>query len=189
MQGTREALERAVYKEIGRQVKLDLRLRRIKCKSIYGKNATTNIYSVVVDSRQVSEAVKGLRAVLNKTCQPPARRHLSFTTKNSIDPDIQRKNNNALVQHHEVVVNERKFHHKIGAPINSEVVMKDGRKYTLQKSICLISNKEGQQLFTGVERMDRTNSSLITLHKKNLKEGTQTLQVLPKVLQGLLSLE
>ena len=88
IQGTREALEREVDKEIGRQVKLDLRLRRIKCKSIYGKNATTNIYSVVVDSRQVSEAVKGLRAVLNKTCQPPARRHLSFTTKNSIDPEI-----------------------------------------------------------------------------------------------------
>ena len=67
--------------------------------------------------------------------------------------------------------------------------MKDGRKYTLHQAICLISNKEGQQLFTGVERMDRTNTSLITLHKKNLKEGTQTLQVLPKVLQGLLSLE
>ena len=58
--------EQFTREEIGRRVKLDLRLRRIKCKSIYGKNATTNVYSVAVDSRQVSEAVKGLRAVLNK---------------------------------------------------------------------------------------------------------------------------
>ena len=100
---------------------------------------------------------------------------MSFITRNSIDPDIQRKHNNALAQHHKGVVNKRKFYRKIRASVNSEVVMKDGKKYSLQQVICLILNKDGQQLFKGVERMDMTDTSLITLHKKNLKEGTLTL--------------
>ena len=49
MQGTRTALESAVYNEIGRHVKLDLRLCCIKCKSSQGQNVTTTIYSVSVD--------------------------------------------------------------------------------------------------------------------------------------------
>ena len=65
LNGTRNALEGAVHSKIGRQVKLDLKLRRHKCKSKAGLNVTTNILSFSVDSKQVSEAVKGLRAVLN----------------------------------------------------------------------------------------------------------------------------
>ena len=71
IQGTRTSLKQAVHNEIGRHVKLNLQLRRIKCKSLAGRNVTTNIYIVMVDSRQVSEAVKGLRAVLNKDLLPP----------------------------------------------------------------------------------------------------------------------
>ena len=44
MHGTRTALEQAVHDEIGRQVKLDLCLWRIKCKMLLGCNVTTNIY-------------------------------------------------------------------------------------------------------------------------------------------------
>ena len=58
--------EQEMHGEIGRHVKLDLRLSRIKCTSLADKRVTTNIYSVSIDSRQVSEAVKGLRAVLNE---------------------------------------------------------------------------------------------------------------------------
>ena len=37
--------------------------------------------------------------------------------------------------------------------------------------------------------MGNTDTSLITLHKKKLREGTRTLQVLPRVLQSMLSQE
>ena len=63
--GTRTALEKAVLSKIGREVKIDLKLRRLKCEITTGCNVTTNIFGVAVDSRQVSEAVKGLWAVLN----------------------------------------------------------------------------------------------------------------------------
>ena len=71
LEGTRASLEAAVNSEIGREVKLDLRMRRTKCKSLSGRTVTTNILGVAVDSRQVSEAVKGIRAVLNKNVLPP----------------------------------------------------------------------------------------------------------------------
>ena len=44
-------------------------------------------------------------------------------------------------------------------------------------------------MFTRVEQMGMTDTSLITLHKSNLYEGTGTLQVLPKVLQNMLEPE
>ena len=58
---TRQALERAVSEEIQQDVKLGLKLQRVACINTKGNKATTNIYSVLVDSRQVSKAVKGLR--------------------------------------------------------------------------------------------------------------------------------
>ena len=92
MHGTRNTLESAVYGEIGRQVKLDLKLQRIKCKSKTGRNATTNIFSVSVDSRKVSKVVKGLQAVLNKNFLPPTGQKISFVTRTTDNPEIQRKN-------------------------------------------------------------------------------------------------
>ena len=71
MSGTRDVLEKAVFQEIGRKVKLDLKLRRFKCKSKAGRNVTTTAFNVSVDSRQVSEATKGLCAVLHKNCVSP----------------------------------------------------------------------------------------------------------------------
>ena len=92
LNGTRTALERAFNSEIGRHVKLDLKLRQTKCKSKTGRNVTTNVFSVSVDSRQVSKAVKGLRAVLNKSFLPPTGRNLSFISRTTDDPAIQKKN-------------------------------------------------------------------------------------------------
>ena len=37
--------------------------------------------------------------------------------------------------------------------------------------------------------MGRTDTSLFTLHKQNLREGNRTLQVLPRVLQQVLTLD
>ena len=64
--GTRITLEHAIKNEIGRSVKLDIRLRRITIKNEVGKSIASEIISVSVESRQVSEAVRGLRSVLKK---------------------------------------------------------------------------------------------------------------------------
>ena len=172
LNGTRTALEGAVDSEIGRHVKLDLKLRRTKYKSKAGRNVTTNIFSVSVDSRQVSEAVKGLRAILNKSFLPPTGRKLSFISRTTEDPVIQKKNEKLLAQHHENVVNERKLFRKIGVPLTAKVIMKNGNVQSLQQALGAISGINGDPLFTGVEKMGRTDTSLFTTHKNNLREGT-----------------
>ena len=60
---------------------------------------------------------------------------------------------------------------------------------SLQQALCAISSVNRDLLFTGVEKMGRTDTSLFTTHKKNLQEGTRTLQVLPRVLQQVLTPE
>ena len=89
-------LEEAVLSEIGREVKIDLRLQRLKCKSATDRSVTTTIFGASVDSRQVSEAFKDLRAVLNNNYLPPTGRKISFIPSKSKDPNIQRKNENLL---------------------------------------------------------------------------------------------
>ena len=137
MQGTRLALESA-----GHHVKLDMSLHSIKCKSSLGQNVTTTIYIVSVDSRQVSEAVKGLRAVLNKQLLSPTGHRMSLITRYKEDPTIQQKNNNILAQHHEAVVSERTFYRKIGASLLTNVTLCNGNVHTPQQALCTISNKE-----------------------------------------------
>ena len=165
-------MEQAVFEEIGREVKLDLELRRLRCTSATGCNVTTNIFSVLVDSRQVSKVVKGLRAVLNKNYVPPTRRALSFVLKDSDDLTVQKKNAHLIMKHHKCVVKERKLYRNIGVPIDTKVVMRNGRTHTLQQALCTITNTNGEQMFTGVEQMGRTDTSLFTAHKKNLSKGT-----------------
>ena len=53
----------------------------------------------------------------------------------------------------------------------------------------MISIKEGGALFKGVEQMGKTDTSLFTLHRSNLAEGKCILEVLPKVLQRILTEE
>ena len=172
--------------KIGREVKLDLRMRRTKCKSLSGRTVTTNILGVAVDSRQVSEAVKGLCAVLNKNVLAPTGRKISFITNNNDDPIIQQKIANLLAQHHDDIVNERKFFRKLGVSLTARVTINDGGNCTLQQDLCAITATNGSPLFTGVERMGRTGTSLFTMHKKNLREGTATLQVPHTVLRRML---
>ena len=73
---------------------------------------------------------------------------------------------------HKGIVNKRKLYRKIGVPIDTKVVMRNGRTHTLQQALCTIANTNREQMFTGVERMGRTDTSLFTAHKKNLSEGT-----------------
>ena len=87
------------------------------------------------------------------------------------------------------MVNERKLFWKIGVPLTAEVIMKNGYVQSLQQALCAISSVNRDLLFTGVEKMGRTDTSLFTTHKKNLQEGTQTLQVLPRVIQQVLTLD
>ena len=150
---------------------------------------TTNIFSVSVDSRQVSEEVKGLRAVLNKSFLPPTGRNLSFISRTTDDPVIQKKNEKLLAQHHENVINEWKLFRKIGVSLTAKVTMKNGHVQSLQQAMRAISSVNGDPLFTGVEKMGGTDTSLFTLHKNNLREGTRTLRVLPRVLQQVLTLD
>ena len=70
-----------MYNEIGQQVKFDLKLRQLKCKSMSGCNVTTTVLSVSMDLRQVSEASKGLRDVLNSNYVPPTGQKLGFITR------------------------------------------------------------------------------------------------------------
>ena len=69
-------------------------------------------------------------------------------------------------KHHKGVVNKRKLYRKIGVPIDTKVVMRNGRTHTLQQTLCAIANTNGEHLFTGVEQMGQTDTSLFTAHKK-----------------------
>ena len=187
--GTRTAIEQAVKNEIGRELQLDLKLRRFKCKSRGGKNVTTTAFSVSVDSRKVSEATKGLRAVLNRKCVPPTGRRISFITKATDDMRIQQKHDSLLAQHHESIANERKLFRKLGVTLTSKVTLTNGNVLTLQQALCALTATRGGSLFTGVERMGKTDTSLFTTHKANLTEAKRTLQSLPQVIQRILTKE
>lgn len=189
MAGTRTALENAVKKEIGRDIRLDLRLRRFKCKNRAGRNTTTTAFSVSVDSRQVSEATKGLRAILNRNCVPPTGRRIGFVTKATNDPRILQKNEELIAKHHEEVANDRKLYRKLGVPLTAAVTLKNGKTLSLQQTLCALSATRGGSLFTGVERMGKTETSLFTTHKSNMAEAKRTLQSLPQVMQRVLTLE
>ena len=187
MAGTRTALENAVYREIGRRVPLDLRLRRFRYKTNGGRSGTTTAYGVSVDSRQVSEATKGLRAVLNKDCVPPTGRKIEFLTSAIDNPVIQEKNDKLIAKHHEDVMGERRLFRKVGTPLEAVVTLKTGRQLTLQQALCAINATSDTPLFTGVERMGKTDTSLFTAHKRNLAEAKRTLHSLPQVLSRILS--
>lgn len=187
MVGTRDALENAVYQEIGRKVQLDLKLRRFTCKSKAGRKVKTTAFSVSVDSRQVSEATKGLRAVLNQNCVPPTGRRISFITRSTDDLQIKQKNDNLIAKHHDDVTSERRLFRKLGVPIDSKVRLQNGSTLTLQQAMCALSDTGGGYLFTGVERMGKTDTSLFTTHKKNLGEAKRTLHSLPQVLRRVLT--
>ena len=186
---TRDVLEKAVFREIGRQVQLDLKLRRFKCKSKAGRTVLTTAFSVSVDLRQVSEATKGLRAVLHKNCVPPTGRRLHFITKVTDDPYIQERYDRLIANHHEDIANERKLFRKIGASINSSVTLQNGKKLTLQQTLFSLSAAGGGYVFTDVEQMGKTDTSLFTTHKKNLSAAKRTLHSLPQVLRQVLTPE
>ena len=151
-----------MFHEIGRKVLFDLRLQRFKCKSKAGRNVTTTAFSVLVDSRQVSEATIGLQLVLNTNCIPPTGRRLSFITRATVDPCNQLKNESLLAKHHDDVANERKLFRKLGVPITAAVTLQNGNVLSLQQALCAISATRGGILFAGVERMGKTDTSLFT---------------------------
>ena len=187
MAGTRTALENAVHREIGRRVPLDLRLRRFRYKINGGRSGTTTAYGVSVDSRQVSEATKGLRAVLNKNCVPPTGRKIEFLTRAIDNPVIQDKNDKLIAKHHEEVMSERRLFRKVGTSLEAVVTLKTDKQLTLQQALCAITATNDTPLFTGVERMGKTDTSLFTTNKRNLVEAKRTLHSLPQVLSRILT--
>ena len=186
--GTRATLERAIKAEIGREVKLDLRLRRITVTNQVGKNITTEIISVSVDSRQVSVAVKGLRAVLNKVVSPPSGRQMFLITQ-ATDEDTKRKTDILLQKHHEAVQQERRSFGQTGIFINQPVHMKREpvTRRTIQQVLCTLRATNGKQLFTGIERMGNSNTTLFTHTQDNTAEARRTIKALPTVLKSLIT--
>ena len=55
---TSKALENVVAQEIQREVKLDSKLRKVRCKNDRGNSMMAYFFSVGVDARQVSKAVQ-----------------------------------------------------------------------------------------------------------------------------------
>ena len=102
--------------EILREVKLDLKLRCVPCRNIKGKKNTTNLYSVLVDSIQVSEAVKGLCAVLHKKICPPTGRIMALITRGTEEQN-ERKTEMILTQHHKMVQNKKRIYCHVGTPL------------------------------------------------------------------------
>ena len=183
---TREALENAVEHEIQRKVKLDLKLRKVRCKNARGNNVMTAIYGVSVDARQVSEAVKGLRAVLHCNCRPPTGRQLIFVTRSSNNDVIDVKTDATLTAHYESIVNEKRLYRKLGVPLAQKVKLRMGPEVTLQQAICMIPGSDGKRLFTGVECMGNTATVVFTHHKKFNKISRKIVSILHKVLQDIL---
>ena len=82
---------------------------------------------------------------------------------------------------------ERRLFRKVGTPLEAVVTLKTGRQLTLQQALCAINATSDTPLFTGVERMGKTDTSLFTAHKRNLAEAKRTLHSLPQVLSRILS--
>ena len=183
---TRDALENAVEREIQRKVKLDLRLRKVRCKNARGNEVTTTIYGVSVDACQVSEAVKGLRAVLHCKCRPPTGRQLVFVTRSRNDDVVDVKMDATLTAHYESIVNEKRLYRTMGVPLTKSVKLREGPVVTLQQAICMIPSSDGKRLFTGVECMGNTATVVFTYHKRYIKEARKTVSILHKVLQDVL---
>ena len=183
---TREALENAVEQEIQRKVKLDLRLRKVRCKNARGNSVMSAIYGVSVDARQVSEAVKGLRAALHCNCRPPTGRQMIFVTRSSNNEIIDEKTEATLTAHYEAMVNEKRLYRSLGVPLTQRVKLQKGPEVTLQQAICTIPGSEGRRLFTGVECMGNTATVVFTCHKKLIKEAKKTVSILHRVLQDIL---
>ena len=188
--GTRATLEQAIKAEIGRQVKLDLRLRRTTTKNETGKAITSEIISVSVDSRQVSEAVCGLRSVLHKTVAPPTGRKMFLLTQTS-NEETKRKSDLLLRKHHEIVQQERRSYAQTGLFIKQPMYMKNSPDYpvTFQQAMCSLRASNGQQLFTGVERMGNSPTTLFTHTQSNTMEARKTIKALPTVLKSILTEE
>ena len=183
---TREALEQAVEQEIQRKVKLDLKLRKVRCKNARGNEVMTAIYGVSVDACQVSEAVKGLRAVLHCNCRHPTGRQLTFVTRSNNDDVVDVKIENTLTAHYESIVSEKRLYRTLGVLLTQRVKLQTGLEVTLQQAICMLPSSDGKRLFTGVECMGNTATVVFTYHKKYIKEARKTVSVLHKVLQDVL---
>ena len=147
---TREALEKAVMAEIQREVKLDLKLRKIRCKNRRGNNVTAAIYGVAVDARQVSEAVKGLRSVLHDNCRSPTGRRMHLLTRSSNNEIIEEKTNMALTSHYESVVSDKRLYRKIGVNLTDSVTLKGGQQVTVQQALCSIPSSGGSNFSPGL---------------------------------------
>ena len=186
--GTRATLEHVIKNEIGRKVKLDLRLRRTTIKNEVGKSITSEIISVSVDTRQVSEAVRGLRSVLNKNTTPPTGRRMYLLTQTS-DKDTKMKTDLLLRTHLETVQQERRSYGQTGLFVKQPVHMRTTPTYavTLQQALCSLRATNGQQLFTGVERMGNSTTTLFTHTQANTSEARKTIKALPTVLKSILT--
>lgn len=186
--GTRATLENAIVKEIGRRVKLDLRLRKTPIKSAGGKTIAVEIVSVTVDSRQVSEAVKGLRSVLHKNLTPPTGREMYLITQTSND-EARRKADLLLQKHLKIVQQECRSYSQTGMFVKQPVHLKQVPATTviIQQKLCSLKAKNGKQLFTGVERMGNSTMTLFTHTQENTAEARKTIRALPLVLQAILA--
>ena len=102
---------------------------------------------------------------------------------------IQQKHDSLLAQHQESIANERKLFCKLGVALTAKVTLTNGNVLTLQQALCALTATRGGSLFTGVERMGKTDMSLFTTHKANLTEAKRTLQSLPRVIQRVLTKE
>ena len=146
-----------------------------------------SIFSVSVDARQVSEAVKGLRVVLHCNCMPPKGRQMIFVTHNSNNEVIDDKTHSTLTFHYESVVNEKRLYRKMGVPITQMVTLQEEQTVTLQQAICTIPGSDGKRLFTSVECMVNTETVVFTHHKRYNNEARKTVSMIHRVLQHILN--
>ena len=149
---------------MGRTVPMELKLRRILCKTVLERQVKTEIISITVNSQQVSKAVKGPRNLFLANRNVPTGRVMALLTC-PMDNVGQHKLEKCMTSHLAIVQHEKKIYKCTGPPISVmvELYTKPGTSI-IQKAMCTIQSKRGQQLFTRVKiREEPQQRSLHTI--------------------------
>ena len=112
-----------------------------------------------------------------------------FLITQETDYETKRKTDILLQKHLETVHQERRSYGQTGIFIKQPVHMKSSpnNRLTIQQALCTLRAANGKQLFTGVERMGTSNTTLFTHTQENTTEARKKIKALPTVLKSLIT--
>ena len=181
-------LEAALLKEVHVPIKLELyRARywkRDNDKNMRRKSEVVEAIGISVDSTKVTESARCLKHILKDGVMSPTGRWMRLILRPRTEADRE-KSNKLLEYQKRGKLRERRTIVQSNLNIDQEVVLKTGERLTIQQAMCKISDKHDKQLFTGVDKMGKTNRLLFAYDKENSDEARGTIPLINNVLRDM----